>query len=274
MRTVLAVSGVAVLLLLLAPAGAAGAWRWPVEGEVVRGFAVGTDPFAAGQHRGINVAAPVGTPVRAACGGRVRFAGPVADNGRTVSVVCGRHVATYLHLESIAVRRGQPVPPGARLGTVGRTGRPGRGPVHLHLGARELSTDRYVDPRDLLGPATSPPPVVAGPRTAPRLRPTPLGPAPRAVPSFRGAPVPVGAPVPAVVPRGAPVPGPLTAPDHPGPATPFTDPVAATSPPGRALPLAAWAGLALLAAGLPVGSLVRVRRRRQERAGAWRMSLR
>jgi hypothetical protein len=42
----------------------------------------------------------------------------------------------------------------------------------------------------------------------------------------------------------------------------------------RALPLAAWAGLALLAAGLPVGALVRVRRRRQERAGAWRMSLR
>ena len=272
MRTVLAVSGVAVLLLLLAPAGAAGAWRWPVEGEVVRGFAVGTDPFAAGQHRGINVAAPVGTPVHAACGGRVRFAGPVADNGGTVSVL--RYVATYLHLESIAVRRNQPVPPGTRLGTVGRTGRPGRGPVHLHLGARELSTDRYVDPRDLLGPATSPPPVVAGPRTAPRLRPTPLGPAPRAAPSFRGAPVPLGAPVPAVVPRGAPVPGPLTAPDHPGPATSFTDPLAATSPPGRALPLAAWAGLALLAAGLPVRALVRVRRRRQERAGAWRMSLR
>lgn len=266
MRTVLAVPGVAVLLLLLVPAGAAGAWRWPVEGEVVREFAVGADRFAPGQHRGINVAAPVGTPVQAACGGRVRFAGPIADNGRTVSVVCGRHVATYLHLESIAVRRGQPVPPGARLGTVGRTGRPGLGPVHLHLGARELSTDRYVDPRDLLAAATSPPPVLAGPRTAPRLRPTPLGPAPHAAPSPRGAPAPA--------PGWAPVPRPLTAPAYAGPAASSTGPLAATPGPARALPLTAWAGLALLAAGLPLGALVRVRRRRQERAGAWRMSLR
>jgi len=264
MRTALIAPAVAVLLLLLAPAGAAGAWRWPVEGEVVRGFAVGSDRFAPGQHRGINVAAPVGTPVRAACGGRVRFAGPVADNGRTVSVVCARHVATYLHLESIAVRRGQPVPPGTRLGTVGRTGRPGRGPAHLHLGARELSTDRYVDPRDLLAGTTSPPPVLAGPRTAPRLRPTPLGPAPRAAPSPRGAPAPTPRAARFPAPRGAPVPGPLVAPPAP---------LTATSSPARAVPLAAWAGLALLAAGLPVGALVSVRRRRRERAGGWQMSL-
>ncbi|MDQ3767906.1 MAG: M23 family metallopeptidase, partial [Actinomycetota bacterium] len=122
MRMALAVAGVAVLLLLLAPTGAAGAWRWPVEGKVVREFVLSADPFSPGQHRGINVAAPVGTPVGAACGGRVRFAGPVAANGRTVSVTCGRYVATYLHLESITVRRGQPVLPGSRLGTVGRTG--------------------------------------------------------------------------------------------------------------------------------------------------------
>jgi hypothetical protein len=241
MRTVLAVPGVAVLLLLLAPAGAAGAWRWPLEGEVVREFVVGADRFAPGQHRGINVAAPVGTSVYAACGGRVRFAGPVADNGRTVSVVCGRHVATYLHLESVAVRRGQPVPPGARLGTVGRTGRPDRGPVHLHLGARELASGRYVDPRDLLAATTSPPPVVVGPRSAPRLRPTPLGPAPRVVPAHRT--VPARRTVP------APMPSPVPA------------PVSASSPTRRDIPLVAWAGLALLAAGLPVGALVRVRRR-------------
>ncbi|MDQ3769452.1 MAG: hypothetical protein M3370_08255, partial [Actinomycetota bacterium] len=58
--------------------------------------------------------------------------------------------------------------------------------------------------------------------------------------------------VPGVVPRAAP----------------------ALAPGARSLPLAVWAGLALLAAGLPVGALVRVRRRRQERRLAWRMSLR
>ncbi len=252
MRAVLAVPGVAVLLLLLAPAGAAGAWRWPVEGEVVREFAVGADRFAPGQHRGINVAAAVGTSVHAACGGRVRFAGPVADNGRTVSVVCGRHVATYLHLETIAVRRGQPVPPGARLGTVGRTGRPDRGPAHLHLGARELASGRYVDPRDLMAATAVTPPVLAGPRIAQRLRPTPLGPAPRAAPAPRGAPLTAPAPL---EPVGSP-------------AAPSTT---TSSPPARALPLAAWAGLAALAAGLPVGALVRVRGRRRKRAGAWQV---
>lgn len=257
---VLAGPAVAALLLLLAPAGAAGAWRWPVEGEVVREFVVGADRFAPGQHRGINIATPVGTPVRAACGGRVRFAGSVADNGRTVSVVCGRHVATYLHLASIAVRRGQPVPPGTRLGTVGITGRPDRGPAHLHLGARELSSGRYVDPRDLLAATPSPPPVVAGPRNAPRLRPTPLGPAPRAAPAPRGAPARQ---------RFR-----LTAPHLPGPAASPTAALSASSRPARALPPAVWAGVALLAAGLPVGALVRVRARRQERAVGWRMSLR
>lgn len=257
MRRVLAVPAVAVLLLVLAPAGAAGAWRWPVEGEVVREFVLDADRFSPGQHRGIDVAAPVGEPVRAACGGRVRFAGPVAGNGRTVSVVCGGHVATYLHLASIAVRRGQPVPPGARLGTVGRTGRPGRGPAHLHLGARELASGRYVDPRGLLAATASPPPVLAGPRSAPRLGPSALGPAPHAAPAPRVAPVPSRAPVP-----GLPAPV----------ASPTAAPTASSEP----LPLVAWAGLALLAAGLPVGVLVRGRGRgRGQVPGvAWRMSLR
>ena len=186
-----------VALLLTADAVAAAPWRWPVDGAPVRRFAVGPDRFAAGQHRGVDLAAPVGAPVRAACAGEVRFAGAVGDAGRTVSVVCGALIASYLHLGSVAVRRGEVVAAGDGLGTVGRSGRPRGGP-HVHLGARRRSDGAYVDPLTLLGrqPADPSPPLGVAPRPGlePRARPVPVPrprvrPAPRAVPAADG-PVP------------------------------------------------------------------------------------
>ena len=84
--------------------------------------------FAPGQHRGIDIAAAAGRGVRSACHGRVRFAGRLPGRGRVVSVVCGRLVATYLELGSLAVRRGDAVAAGAPIGTVAAS--------HLQLGAR------------------------------------------------------------------------------------------------------------------------------------------
>ena len=156
---------IAVVLALPSTAHAR-TWSWPVRGEVVRHFALdGRDPFAKGQHRGIKIQAREGTRVRAACAGRVRFAGTVPRHGRTVSVTCGPFVATYLHLSSMAVRQGQQLASGQRLGTSG---------PRLHFGIRRQA-DRfgYVDPLSLLpteplGPA--PPPLAAGPRR--RARPS------------------------------------------------------------------------------------------------------
>ncbi|MGI9100539.1 MAG: murein hydrolase activator EnvC family protein, partial [Solirubrobacteraceae bacterium] len=161
--------------LSLVPAAWAGSWKRPVEGPVLRPFTLSADRFAPGQHRGIDLGAPLGAAVRAACGGRVRFVGRVPGGGRTVSVGCGPLVATYQHLGDDAVRRGQLLVTGATVGTVGRSGRP-RGPrPHLHLGAREAASGRYVDPLTLLGLAPrAPPPFQSAPR-----RPVPLGPAPR-----------------------------------------------------------------------------------------------
>lgn len=176
----------------LAPAAHAAPWRWPVPPrEPQRGFAVGPDRFAAGQHRGADLPAPAGTPVRAACGGLVRFAGTIGDAGRTVSVRCGGLDATYLHLGSIAVRAGRRVRAGTVLGTVGRSGRP-HGAPHLHLGARRVAGGRYVDPLTLLGAG----PPGLGP--VPRPGSGPVRVAPR--------PVPVRAPAPARAPAGEPVP--------------------------------------------------------------------
>ncbi len=79
-------TGIALLLLAAAAAAAPRHWSPPVAGEPARLFRLGPDPFRRGQHRGVDYAAR--GPVRAACAGRVVFAGPVAGAG-TVSVRCG-----------------------------------------------------------------------------------------------------------------------------------------------------------------------------------------
>src|SRR5436190_586068 len=126
---------------------AAGGWRWPVRGPVLEAFRTGPDPFAAGQHRGIDIAAAIRTPVHSACSGTVTFAGFAATAGRTVSVACGPLTASYLHLASIAVRRGERLPAGA----AGRGG-PQRAPA---LGGRAPALRGALDrtPLRLRGPA-------------------------------------------------------------------------------------------------------------------------
>src|SRR5438128_12119850 len=71
----------------VAAEGDAGARAWPVAGAggrprpvVVRGFEPPPRPWSAG-HRGVDLAAGQGSPVRAAAAGRVVFAGTVAGQG-------------------------------------------------------------------------------------------------------------------------------------------------------------------------------------------------
>jgi murein DD-endopeptidase MepM/ murein hydrolase activator NlpD len=127
---------------------AAGDWTWPVVGPVIRGFDPPDSPFGSG-HRGIDIAAPVGSPVRAAAAGTVTFAGPVG--GRLfVTLDHGDDLeSTYSWLGSLAVRRGDVVSQGHVIARSG-TGHAGGLVPHLHVGVRLL--DVYVDPLDYLGP--------------------------------------------------------------------------------------------------------------------------
>ncbi|HVS29445.1 MAG TPA: M23 family metallopeptidase [Solirubrobacteraceae bacterium] len=169
-------------LLPVAPA-LARTWSWPLRGRVVQRFRYGANPFARGQHRGIEIAAGVGTTVRAACGGRVRFAGSVGSSGPVVSVACKGFVASYLHLERITVRRGQRITAGRPLGTVRASRRRARG-SSLYLGARRAGRRwGYVDPlrllRDQSVRGTQPGTVRRpGGRPGTRRLPPRLGPAP------------------------------------------------------------------------------------------------
>ena len=58
----------AIAAALAVPTSALG-WAWPVQGPVLRPFLFGDDPYAAGQHRGIDIGAATGTPVLAPAAG-------------------------------------------------------------------------------------------------------------------------------------------------------------------------------------------------------------
>jgi hypothetical protein len=192
------------LAALLSPSSAAAdpGWRWPVRGEVLTPYRNGDDPYAGGQHRGIDIAAPVGAPVAAATAGTVRFAGLAGDNGLTVAIrtADGRFDTSYLHLESIGVRAGSAVSAGERIGAVGTSGRRSVVAPHLHFGVREAGERfAYRDPLSLLPPPGAPEPRPVAPRAVPVVALEPQQPALAAALAAVAAPppVPVAVPLPA-----------------------------------------------------------------------------
>lgn len=84
-------------------------------------------------HTGVDMHAPLGTPVYAAQSGRVVLADKLYFSGNTVVLDHGYGIYTlYGHFESLAVHEGETVKKGQRLGKAGATGRV-TGP-HLHWG--------------------------------------------------------------------------------------------------------------------------------------------
>jgi murein DD-endopeptidase MepM/ murein hydrolase activator NlpD len=110
---------------------------WPVEGRVGSSFGQRIDPFngEGAFHEGIDLEAPLGTPVRAAADGDVTVAGMNAGYGREIMLDHGHDVVTlYGHLSAMAVAVGQHVIRGQVIGFVGQSGR-ATGP-HLHYEVR------------------------------------------------------------------------------------------------------------------------------------------
>jgi hypothetical protein len=152
-------------------------WRWPLNGppRILRRFAPPPEPWLTG-HRGVDLAAPVATPVLAAGQGTIGYAGSVAGRGVVTVNHPGGLRTTYLPVAA-AVRQGDPVSSGDHLGTV-EPGSPHCPESCLHWGLRRSTA--YLDPLLLLGQArirllpywdAKPPPIISP--TPPSAIPTP-----------------------------------------------------------------------------------------------------
>ena len=106
-------------------------FQWPVSGPVSSGFGY----RSLGRHEGIDILAPVGTPVGASERGIVSYAGnAMRGYGNAVILDHGDGIRTlYGHLETIRVKSAEVVPAGAPIGTVGRTGNATTSHLHFEL---------------------------------------------------------------------------------------------------------------------------------------------
>ncbi len=130
---------------LSAPPPRAGRFMWPVQGKVIGHF--GTS--AAGTHNdGINIAAPKGTPVRAADSGVVAYAGnELRGYGNLILIKhAGGWMTAYAHNGTLLVKRGDVVKRGQEIATVGSTGIVSEPQLHFEIrrGTQVLDPTQYL----------------------------------------------------------------------------------------------------------------------------------
>lgn len=106
---------------------------WPVKGVVTAGYGYRLSPFTAQRemHEGLDIAAPLGTPIQVTADGIVSFTGPLSAFGNVVFINHGHGFTTfYAHIKTSRVKEGQQVKRGDVIAYVGMTGRT-TGP-HVH----------------------------------------------------------------------------------------------------------------------------------------------
>lgn len=122
---------------------------WPVRGEISSPYGERIHPIKGNKsmHTGIDIAAPLGTPIIAAKSGTVQFAGLAGGYGLTVIIDHGYGVSTvYAHCFQLNVKKGQEVKQGEIIALVGSTGL-STGP-HLHFEIR--MNGKPVNPENYL----------------------------------------------------------------------------------------------------------------------------
>jgi murein DD-endopeptidase MepM/ murein hydrolase activator NlpD len=111
---------------------------WPVLGPITSSFGQREDPVTRNGegefHRGIDISAPRGTPIRAAADGIVKSAAMENGYGREVILDHGHNLETcYAHMSGFAVMAGQTVVRGQVIGYVGVSGRTTGANLHYEV---------------------------------------------------------------------------------------------------------------------------------------------
>lgn len=102
-----------------------GTFRWPISGRITSYFGGRSSPGGIGStnHQGIDIAGSYGTPVYAADGGTVTYAGWMGGYGYLVQIDHGNgYVTRYGHNSSLTVSVGDHVYKGQQIARVGSTG--------------------------------------------------------------------------------------------------------------------------------------------------------
>lgn len=110
---------------------------WPARGWVTSDFGSRLDPYTAERvmHKGLDIAAPYGSPVQAPADGTVVFASMEGGYGKVLVIDHGYGIKTrYGHLSELFVKAGVKVKRGDRIAACGNTGR-STGP-HVHYEVR------------------------------------------------------------------------------------------------------------------------------------------
>jgi lipoprotein NlpD len=118
-------------------------WVWPARGKLVTGFS------DTANLKGIDIAAPSGTPVIASAGGRVVYAGAgLRGYGKLVIIKHNnKFLSAYAHNREILVKEGQQVQKGQKIAEMGSTD---ADQTKLHFEIRRLG--KPMDPLKYLPP--------------------------------------------------------------------------------------------------------------------------
>lgn len=122
---------------------------WPTKGWVTSGFGKRRQPIRGGTrlHKGMDIAAPVGTPILCPGDGIVTFSGYKNGLGKVVLVDHGYGVVSiYGHNSANYVKKGDRVRRGEIIGSVGRTGLATGSHLHYQVEVDGVPVDpiRYV----------------------------------------------------------------------------------------------------------------------------------
>ena len=109
-----------------------GAFSWPASGRVISGFGATNN---GERNDGINIATPMGAPIRASASGTVSYSGnELKDYGNLLLIKHpGGYVTAYAHADQLLVHSGDTVSKGQVIGYAGRTGDVSTPQLHFEI---------------------------------------------------------------------------------------------------------------------------------------------